>query len=252
MIDPAAGQRQLVVSSYNVHACVGLDGLRDPVRTWRVLSEINADIYGLQEVDARSRQPDFVDQFEFFEEQSGMHAIAGPNMTENGARYGNALLSRWPVVDCRLIDLTIENYEPRGAIAAVVRCADRDVRIVNTHLGLRRGERVKQLALLLDALAGESLPSIFLGDYNMWGRQQRALVKLGAPVARAAAPKTFFSRFPLFAPDRIWAKSGAHLIDVASHKSRIATTASDHLPLKAVVTLADERARDRDCRRSTS
>lgn len=252
MLDPVAGQRQLVVSSYNVHACVGLDGRRDPLRIWRVLNEIDADIYGLQEVDARSRQPDFVDQFEFFEEQSGMHAIAGPNMTEDGARYGNALLSRWPVLDYRLIDLSIENYEPRGAISAVIGCAGRDVRVVNTHLGLRRRERGKQLALLHDALGDDPLPSIFLGDYNMWGRQHRALGRLGAPAVRAAAPKTYFSRFPLFALDRIWAKSGAQMIDVASHKSRTATTASDHLPLKAVVTLADDQARDHHCRRSTS
>lgn len=251
MIDPVTGQRELIVSSYNIHACVGLDGRRDPVRIWRVLKEIDADIYGLQEVDARSRQSDIVDQFEFFEEQTGMHAIAGPNMTENGARYGNALLSRWPVVDYHLIDLSVESFEPRGAISAVIRCADRDVRIVNTHLGLRRRERGKQLALLFDALAGDPLPSIFLGDYNMWGRQQRALGHLGAPATRSAAPKTYFSRFPLFALDRIWANSGAHLIEVASHKSRIASTASDHLPLKAVVTLADDRARDHRSRRCT-
>jgi endonuclease/exonuclease/phosphatase family metal-dependent hydrolase len=249
MIDSVAGQRKLVVSSYNIHACLGLDGRRDVVRTWRVLEEIGADIYGLQEVDARSRQADNLDQFQFFEERTGMHAVGGPNMIENGAGYGNVLLSGWPVVDYRLIDLSIGNYEPRGAISAVIRCADRHVRIVNTHLGLRRRERGKQLALLHEALAGESMPSIFLGDYNMWGRQQRALGRFGAPDARSAAPKTYSARFPLFALDRVWGKSGANLVEVASHRSRIAAKASDHLPLKAVITLSEDGARDHGHRR---
>ena len=38
------------VASYNVHGCVGSDGVRDPRRTAAVISERNAAIVGLQEV----------------------------------------------------------------------------------------------------------------------------------------------------------------------------------------------------------
>ena len=41
------------VASYNIHKCVGTDGLFDPRRIEAVLLELNADIVALQEVDAR-------------------------------------------------------------------------------------------------------------------------------------------------------------------------------------------------------
>ena len=44
------------VVSYNIHECVGGDGRRDPARIAAVLREIDADIIGLQEVDARFRR----------------------------------------------------------------------------------------------------------------------------------------------------------------------------------------------------
>ena len=47
------GSRRL----YNIHECVGGDGRRDPERIAAVLREIDADIIGLQEVDARPAPP---------------------------------------------------------------------------------------------------------------------------------------------------------------------------------------------------
>ena len=49
----AAPAKRLRVASYNIHDCVGGDGRRDPARVAAVLREIDADIIGLQEVDAR-------------------------------------------------------------------------------------------------------------------------------------------------------------------------------------------------------
>ena len=48
--DPASG---LLVASYNVHKCVGVDGRFDPGRIAQVIREIGADIIALQEADTR-------------------------------------------------------------------------------------------------------------------------------------------------------------------------------------------------------
>lgn len=238
-----AGAR-ITVASYNIHSCVGIDRRYDPGRTRSVIDDLDADVVGLQEVGERSRYAESIDHFDFLSEASGMHVIAGPNLIDNGSPYGNVLLSRWPVIDYRLIRLNVPKREPRGAIAAVVRCADSDVRFVNTHLGLRKRERREQLEMLRDALSDVDLPTVFLGDYNMWDRGQRALVAFGAP-SSTTAPKTFTSRVPILALDRIWGGPGIKLIELDAIKSPVARKASDHLPLKATVELPgrDIRAR---------
>lgn len=235
--NPAAGHC-IVVASYNIHSCIGMDRQYDPDRVQRVLAELDADVYGLQEVGERPKYPDSIDQFAFFAERTGMHAVAGPNLIDGSFVYGNALLSRWPVVDSRLIRLGVAGREPRGAIAAIVQFGDRKVQIVNTHLGLRRHERRKQLEMLRDAISDVHLPTIFMGDYNVWERGQRALIPLGAPPS-GTAPKTFTTRIPLLALDRIWGGPGTTLVHIEAHKSVESRQASDHLPLKAIIELDD-------------
>ncbi len=238
---------RITVASYNIHSCVGIDRRYDPGRIQRVIADLDADVIGLQEVGERAQHAQSIDHFDFLSEETGMHVIAGPNLIDNGAPYGNVLLSRRPVTDYRLIRLNVPNREPRGAIAAVVRCADRNVRFVNTHLDLRQKERKMQLEILRDALSDVDLPTVFLGDYNIWTRGQRALTAFGAPPS-IAAPKTFTSRFPILALDRIWAGSGITLIHIEAFKTPAARKASDHLPLKAVIELqADFAVQPRLC-----
>src|SRR6476660_5341625 len=46
-------QANLLIASYNVHKCVGVDKRFDPERTAAVISEIGADAIALQEADQR-------------------------------------------------------------------------------------------------------------------------------------------------------------------------------------------------------
>jgi endonuclease/exonuclease/phosphatase family metal-dependent hydrolase len=50
-----------------------------------------------------------------------------------------------------------------------------------------------------------------------------------------AAPRTFPSRFPTFALDRVWVHPAARLVDIEVDRSEPARVASDHLPLVARV-----------------
>ena len=44
---------EMVVASYNVHKCIGVDRKFDPERTARVIREISPDVIALQEADNR-------------------------------------------------------------------------------------------------------------------------------------------------------------------------------------------------------
>ena len=112
------GERPLVVATYNIHTCVGVDRRYDPDRTAAVLRELGADIIGLQEVDARHRLNRHLNQWDYFAQATGLHAIAGANVSDHRGRFGNAILTRFPARLVQHIDLSVGTYEPRGAIEA--------------------------------------------------------------------------------------------------------------------------------------
>lgn len=229
---------RIVVATYNIHSCIGRDQRYDPSRILRVLAEMDADIYGLQEVGPRPIWVGGADQYAYFMEQTGMHTVEGPNLFAGDARYGNMLLSRFPIVDVTRINLSVTRREPRGAIIAQVSCGNCSLRVVNTHFGLGLRERRRQVLRLEEALGADPMPTIFLGDFNMWGRERQRLARLGAPHADAVRPRTFPAWYPVLALDRIWSREGASLLEVRPHVTPDSVSASDHLPLTAVIELA--------------
>ena len=102
------------VVTYNIHSCVGVDRRYDPSRISTVLREIDADIACLQEVDARRRSERHADQWAYLGVATGCRVVTGTGVCQPRLRFGNAILSRFPVLAARLIDLTVAGHEPRG------------------------------------------------------------------------------------------------------------------------------------------
>lgn len=227
---------RLRAATYNIHSCVGRDGRYRPGRIVDVLGEIAADIYGLQEVDSRPHRTETIDQFRFLGQETGLHAVAGPNIRNESGQYGNVLLSAQPILGHRLIDLSEPGREPRGAIAAHLEVAGEMLRVVTTHLGLRRGERRRQVAKLLSGLGDDDTPTLFLGDFNVWGPERFLLRQLGAPLD-LGSPRTYPAGYPLFALDRMWCRGIARAGGLRTHHSETARRASDHLPLVGEVEM---------------
>jgi len=228
----------LRVASYNIHECVGGDGRRDPARVAAVLREIDADIIGLQEVDARPSATSESMQMEYLASTLGLHAVAGPTLQRQTGEYGNALLTRRPVLDVRKIDLTVYRREPRGALDVDLDIDGAAVRVVVTHLGLLPGERRTQVRRLVDLLGeGRSDVVILCGDINEWFAVGRPLRWLHARLGRTAGVATFPAAFPVFALDRIWVHPRTALAGLTAHATPVARQASDHLPLLADIRL---------------
>jgi len=221
----------LTIATYNIHGAVGTDGRFSPQRVAEVLKEISADIIALQEVPLGGF--DMVNVLEILQEATGFVAVEGPTNNGPDRRYGNAVLSRYPIIQTRNIDLSFGSREPRGALDADVDCHGQPLRIIATHLGLRPAERRAQIRRLLQAFDTDRMPVILLGDVNewfVWGRPLRWLVSHFETVP---APRTFPSGWPLFALDRIWISPRHRLMHVDVHATPLARVASDHLPLIA-------------------
>lgn len=227
------------VASYNIHQCRGMDGRRDAGRIASVIRDLDCDAVGLQEVDSRAGPHADSKQLEYLAHATRMEALAGPTILHHDGDYGNALLTRRPVLAVRRHDLSFTSREPRGALDVDLDVDGRRVRVIVTHLGLRPAERRYQVKLLLKLLhpvePGELV--VALGDINEWlpiGRPLRWLHGLlGAPPSQ----RTFPTWFPLFALDRVWVRPRSALADLRTHTGRAARVASDHYPLKAVIAL---------------
>jgi endonuclease/exonuclease/phosphatase family metal-dependent hydrolase len=226
------------VVTYNIHSCVGVDRRYDPSRISTVLQEIDADIACLQEVAASRRSERHADQWAYLGVTTGCRVITGTGVCQPRLRFGNAILSRFPVLAARLIDLTIAGHEPRGAIDADLLIGERVLRVIATHFGLHAGERRQQANQLIAALR-ESLPAnrreahavLLMGDLNEWRGRRGAIRSLDRSLGPSAAAPTFPSWMPVLALDRIYADGPAVLSDVGVYRSPLARLASDHLPL---------------------
>jgi endonuclease/exonuclease/phosphatase family metal-dependent hydrolase len=233
-----AGERPLVVATYNIHTCVGVDRRYDPDRIVAVLREINADILGLQEVDARHRVGRHLDQRLYLAEATGFYAVAAVDSRDHRGRFGNVILSRFPARAVRHIDLSVDGYEPRAALDVELLADNQIMRVVVTHLGLRAGERRLQIRRLLLALAdhpSEAKALLMMGDLNEWRGRRGGITVLDRQLGRAPAPRTFPSWLPVLPLDRIYASGSVTLRAVKVHRSPLARLASDHLPLCAFI-----------------
>ena len=224
----------MIVSTYNVHRCIGTDGRHDPDRVAAVIRELGADVVGLQEVDAKPHLEAGLDQVEYLAQATGMTGIAGPTLTRHYGQYGNALLTRLPIRGVDLIDLSVARREPRGAIDAEVDVRGVRCRLLVTHLGLRRTERSRQLAHLVAApprWPGPAL-TVLLGDLNEWRGVGGVRRRLPLGFACAAA-RSFPAALPLLRLDAIAVDPGFALVATWAHGSPLARVASDHRPVCA-------------------
>ncbi|HXG49980.1 MAG TPA: endonuclease/exonuclease/phosphatase family protein [candidate division Zixibacteria bacterium] len=230
----------LPVLSYNIHECVGRDRRRDPARIAEVIRQSGAEVVGLQEVHSEHNGRNELHQMNYLAEATGLQAIPGPSVERRNGHYGNALLTKHRVLSFQRIDLSVPGREPRGAIDADLEIGGEPVRFVVTHLGLNPAERRCQVQKLLAALSRERARTVvLLSDFNEWLPIGRSLRWLHARLGKTSPLCTFPARFPILPLDRIWVCPSSALLDLSIFDSPLARIASDHLPLKARVRIAE-------------
>lgn len=225
---------RLRVATWNIHSGVGVDGRFAPERILRVIDELDADVLALQEVG--TARPGFDLPAWLGEAAAGELHFRATCQTRHGA-FGNALLSRIPLLSAACVPLDAGAREPRNAIDARLEHQGHRLRLIATHLGLARAEQhaqLAQLASLAVATPGEAL--VLLGDFNIWRASRLAHL-----AAAQRAPRTFPSPLPVVALDRILVAPAAACLHLRPHRSRTARVASDHLPLVAEIALGHAR-----------
>jgi endonuclease/exonuclease/phosphatase family metal-dependent hydrolase len=225
---------QVLVASYNIHRGVGLDRRLDLARIADVIAETKADVIGLQEV-IREDGRDDADHAAYLAGRLGMELIMGETRAHGRGTYGNAILTRLPVVGSARCDLSWRRREPRGCLRVDLGVGGTTLHVFNCHLGLNFRERRRQLDLLGGFIAvSHQLPGprVLMGDFNEWhfGPITRGLRReFSSPMRRMR--RTHPARFPIFKLDRIYWDLALEAREFHVHRSPLARVASDHLPV---------------------
>ena len=227
---------QLRLATWNIHRCVGRDGVMSLSRCAAVLREIAADVVALQEVESRPGHAQ--DALAYLALETGCRAIAGVTMASEDVHYGNALLTRLPLNQVRRHDLSVPGREPRGALDVDIESGGCRVQLVATHLGLRPAERRAQVQRLIPLLRIEDRDLVILaGDLNewfLWGRPLRMLHRIFPDTPHRRGWPAWV---PLLSLDRIWVHPRRAMRCLKVHRNGLARIASDHLPLVAEITV---------------
>jgi endonuclease/exonuclease/phosphatase family metal-dependent hydrolase len=237
-----ADVRHLKILTYNVHSCIGTDRRLDPGRIADTIARCGADIIALQELDVGRKRTGGIDQAHTIAGLLKMEAHFHPALHVEEEKYGDAILTALPTRLMRAGPLPSVG-ETRGAIWLQVGWDGREVNVLNTHLGLRNIDRVRQVTTLLgDDWIGHSAfhtePFIVCGDLNAIPSSPayRLLASRFADTQRLTAGKprpTFPSRFPLLRLDHIFVSPHFDAVSTAVLNDPLSRRASDHLPLMA-------------------
>jgi len=242
------------VLSYNIHRAIGFDRRFAPERIIEILQSHNADIVLLQEVDEgapRSNELNLAK--ELAEALNYPHYALGHNVTLRKGWYGNATLSRFPIIRERNIDLTVGIRKRRGCQHTTLELSTDSEQslpldVFNLHLGLSARERQKQAGILIRSREYQLLdlhtPCLVGGDFNDWRSLLRALFVEGlffrcATDQKNAAGKTkAIKTFPSFSPkgglDRLYYRGDdLELLAIKRCDKSISKIASDHLAIIA-------------------
>jgi endonuclease/exonuclease/phosphatase family metal-dependent hydrolase len=220
-----------------------MDGRIRPARVAAVLREVEADVIALQEVVSLAGGRKEQNQAQYLAEAVGYQYRIGETRKLRGAAYGNVLLSRLPVKEVAVYDLTASTREERGCIRCDIEVAPgKIVHIFNVHLGTGYMERRKQAGLLMsrNVLLSSQLkhPRLVIGDFNEWTRglvsrmlqQKFESVDIQLHLNRK---RTYPGVLPIMHLDHMYFDRALSLEEFSLHRSRVALMASDHLPLLA-------------------
>lgn len=227
-------QPSLKLASYNIRKAIGTDRLRRPDRILAVLAELDADVVALQEADRRYGLRQSALPADLLR-QAGWRAVDYAIRPGGIGWHGNAILvrERVQVHGCRALALPV--LEPRGAVLAELEAGGLRLGVAGMHLDLSGLLRRRQARAVIGHVAQNALPTVLMGDLNEWSLGGGCLRDFADHFQFAPTGPSYHARRPLARLDRIMTTPDLAVIDSGTHHSVLATRASDHLPIWAIV-----------------
>jgi len=248
--------RILHVATYNIHKGLSYFNRRVVLHELRErLRELDADIVFLQEVQGEhtrhgERYHNYPDgaQHDFIAAEIWPHSVYGKNSVYEAGHHGNAILSRFSILQSFNTDVSAHRFESRGLLHCEIDLLGQQnetgqpgVHCLCAHFGLFAKGRRAQTSALIDYVRNEippDAPLIIAGDFNDWRNQLSKTLASELHIHdvfhlhRGTPARSFPSRLPMLRLDRIYVR-GFNVLHSSVHTDGAWQRLSDHAALSA-------------------
>lgn len=239
----------LRILCYNIHYGQGNDGKYDVARLAKVIQRTKPDLVALQEVDVGVKRSGRVHEAQRLAELTGMAVRFGPTQHYEGGLFGNAVLTRLPILDVMIQPLPYTESTPervtypRGAIVVTVRGpGDKPLKFISTHFQHNVPEdRVAEARAINKHFTTDKIPTILAGDMNAKPDSEpiQILLKQWTNAIDEKASPTAPSSKPRSRIDYIFYRDASQF-EMIESKVIEEPMASDHLPVLAILKLTQK------------
>ncbi|NMB96088.1 MAG: hypothetical protein GYA02_05695 [Clostridiaceae bacterium] len=205
---------KLKIMTYNV--CSGRNFNNDKIinicDAGKVIQKYSPDIVGLNEIRGLGNvEKFFTDQARTLGEMLGCYYYFAKAIDfDCEGPYGNALLSRFPILSAEthlIEDPPVKDedayYETRCVLKAKLDVKN-GLNVYVSHYGLANSEKINAVKKTLELIIGDKNPLIFMGDLNMEPNDIKLAPIYGTlnDTAKASKSKDDLLTFPSHVPDR--------------------------------------------------
>ena len=159
---------KLKVMTYNICSGKNLARERNLEYAASVIREVQPDFVTLNEVRSHTSDVGPVDQTDELGRLTGYYPVFGKSIDVMGGDYGNALLTRLPLVSHEVVHIPDPErdgegfYEHRTVLKSVLRAGDTEFAVMCTHFGLMPGEQENAVNTVLELINGCDMPALLM------------------------------------------------------------------------------------------
>lgn len=156
------GNKKIKIMSYNIHSGKDLFMLQSLDKIIRFIKEEDCQIIGVQEINENNRRGYQVSKMM---QHLGMNSAFAPNVKIGDGYYGVGIFTPYKILQTKHI-LLPSTKEQRGLLDVTLLINHQRLHAMNTHLGLSREEREKQIEKIQKYISSIEEPFLFMGDLN--------------------------------------------------------------------------------------
>lgn len=233
---------RVTIMTYNIYHGEDANGKSNLDAVAAIINTLQPDLVALQEVDNQTTRSKGLDLTSELSKRTGLQGIFGKAMDYAGGGYGEAVLSRLPIIATKNHPLPhTPDAEPRAALEVKVQLpAGETLLFVGTHLDHMRNpqNRMLQADSIKNLYANCDTPVILAGDLNATPESEPIQLLLSQwsyagqtnpePTYPAVGPRKKID-YIMYKPTARWRVVDIQVIDEQ--------VASDHRPVLAVLEL---------------
>lgn len=160
------GIYELIVMTFNIHHGVNKVGQESLDLIIEAIGDTQAHIIALQEVDRYIPRSGYKDQAKEIANALGYYYVYGETINVLGIKYGNAIISKFPILEYENKKLPGDSIETRGLLSAKIDVEGNLFQVYTTHLGLSAKDRERQIKSINAYLEHSTIPFVLMGDFN--------------------------------------------------------------------------------------